>query len=185
MKIERIETERLILIPATLQQIQADLTRSDQFSQLLQADVPANWPPEILRDALPVFFEYQEKHPESFGWLMWYCVLKNHPAGPLLVADIGFKGRPAADGTIEMGYSVLPQFWGQGIATEAGARLIRWAFRQQEVERIIAETLPENIGSRRVLEKLNFYLSDEPPNEEGHLRYVLAWIDFAKSDYYG
>jgi RimJ/RimL family protein N-acetyltransferase len=183
MKTESIESHRLILVPATLPQMQADLSVSGKLGQLLRAEVPDNWPPEILRAALPVFFEYQEKHPESFGWLMWYCLLKNSVSGSVLVGSIGFKGRPSADGTVEVGYSVLPQFWGKGLATEAGARLIKWAFQHQEVERVIAETRPENIASRHVLEKLNFYLSDEPANEDGHLRYILAWIDFAKSNY--
>lgn len=185
MKTEKIETDRLILRPATQLQLQADISASGKLSRLLGAKVPGNWPPEIMRDALPVYFEFQEKHPESFGWLMWYCLFKHpHDNQPVAAGSVGFKGRPSADGTIEVGYSMLPQFWGKGIATEAVARLIKWAFQHPEVERVVAETRPANQASRRVLEKLNFSRTNEPANEPGHIRLVLEWIDFAKSDHY-
>jgi len=74
----------------------------------------------------------------------------------LLVESGGFKGSPQPDGTVELGYSVLPQYRGRGYATEAVAALLLWAFSHNEVARVIAETALENRSSVRVLEKLGF-----------------------------
>ena len=65
----------------------------------------------------------------------------------------GFKGKPDEAGSVEIGYSVLRQFWVQGYATEAVARLIGWAFSHQHVNEVTAATLPHLKQSIRVREK--------------------------------
>ena len=50
-----------------------------------------------------------------------------------LVGGCGFLGGPDATGMVEMGYSVLPQFQRQGIATEMVAALTAWAFTHAAV----------------------------------------------------
>ena len=55
---------------------------------------------------------------------------------------------------IEMGWHTTKQVWGQGIATE-GARACRdLAFDRFGLQRLIATIGPENIPSRRVVEKI-------------------------------
>jgi len=46
--------------------------------------------------------------------------------------------------------------WGQGLATEMGAALRDFAFRQVALRRVFAYCDTENVGSARVLEKLGF-----------------------------
>ena len=58
--------------------------------------------------------------------------------------------------TMELGYWVAEPFWGRGIAVEASAALIEFAFRQYEPERVQARVIEGNFSSVRVLEKLNF-----------------------------
>lgn len=54
---------------------------------------------------------------------------------------------------IEVGYLLKPGAWGQGFATEICARLLRHAFEQTALARVVACTDPENHLSQKVLLK--------------------------------
>jgi len=75
-------------------------------------------------------------------------------AGRVLIGDLGFKGKPDREGTVEIGYSVLPVYRRQGYAFEAVQALVGWAFAQQSVKRITAACSPDNAPSVRILERL-------------------------------
>ena len=142
-----IETTRLRLIPASLSHVQAEIGDRARFAQLLQARVPENWPPESAADALPLFLSWLEGAPEQVGWFGWYALWMTPPEnhGPTLVGGGGFLG-PPNHGEVQMGYSMLPQFQGRGIATEMVAGLVGWALNQAGVTCIVAETEWENPG---------------------------------------
>jgi len=176
---EPLNTARLELIPATAPLVRAELGQADLFSKLLRAEIPANWPPELLVDALPFFLEQLEQHPDQTGWLSWYWVLRGGPE-PILVGSGGFKGCPKPDGTIEVGYSVLPQYQGYGYATEAVSGLLSWAFAHAEVSQVIAETLPDNERSVRVLEKLGFLCTGQG-SEPNLTRFELTRASYHKA----
>jgi RimJ/RimL family protein N-acetyltransferase len=53
----------------------------------------------------------------------------------------------------EIGYLLHPDWWGQGLATEAARLLIGFGFGTLDLHRIEATTGPENRASARVLEK--------------------------------
>ena len=53
----------------------------------------------------------------------------------------------------EVGWELDPEFWGQGLATEGGKAGLRFGFEQAKLKRIISVTVPENVASRRVMEK--------------------------------
>ena len=151
-----IETARLKLIPATLSMARAEIAGTPEFARLLGASVPRNWPPQGVEDALPLFLDWLEAAPEAVGWYSWYALEVSDPAAtPVLVGSGGFLGPPQY-GVVELGYSVLTQFQGQGFATEIVGGLIQWAFAQPGVELIAAETETANPASERVLMKSGF-----------------------------
>jgi [ribosomal protein S5]-alanine N-acetyltransferase len=57
---------------------------------------------------------------------------------------------------VEVGWAVMPAFWGQGYATELGAAALALAFGPLGLDSVVAYTLPDNLASRRVMEKLGF-----------------------------
>jgi ribosomal-protein-alanine N-acetyltransferase len=57
---------------------------------------------------------------------------------------------------IELAYRLIRPAWGRGIASEAGAALVEYAFGTLGLSRLVAVTYPENRGSQRVLDKLGF-----------------------------
>jgi RimJ/RimL family protein N-acetyltransferase len=168
-----IMTARMRLVPATVALAQAELTDRAEFARLLSATVPDEWPPEILADALPLFLEWIKAAPEQIGWYVWYAMIRTPGEEPdTLAASGGFKG-PPQEGTVEIGYSVLPSYQGQGCATEMVQALIDWAFAQSGVLRVIAETTEDNAASMRLLRRLGFTRSEEAAAEPGHIRLVL------------
>ncbi len=69
----------------------------------------------------------------------------------------------------EVGWGFDPDWWGRGLATEAGAACVRWAFERLRFSRVVSICLPENAASRRVMEKLGFRLLTERDSQWGVL----------------
>jgi len=61
----------------------------------------------------------------------------------------------------EVGWGFDPDWWGMGLATEAGAACVRWAFGDLDIHRLVSITTPDNVASRRVMEKLGLAFVDE------------------------
>jgi RimJ/RimL family protein N-acetyltransferase len=151
-----ITTPQLTLIPSELAMARAELFDRPAFARLLGARVPENWPPETAADALPWFLERLEADAANFGWLAWYALCNRLPQERVLIGGIGFKGAPGPDSTVEVGYSVLPQFQRQGYARQMLSGILGWAFAQPAVVRVVADTMPSNTASVRLLERQGF-----------------------------
>lgn len=68
--------------------------------------------------------------------------------------DIGLYNE-AWSGQAMIGYSLMPEFRGRGVATRAVRLLSAWAF-EIGVRRLVAGTATDNVASQRVLEKAGF-----------------------------
>ena len=55
---------------------------------------------------------------------------------------------------IEIGYAVKKESWGKGYATEASQRVLRYAFEDLSLERVVAVAYPENSASINIMKKL-------------------------------
>jgi len=53
----------------------------------------------------------------------------------------------------EIGYRLHPDYWGQGLATEAARAMRDHAFSDLKLSRVISLIHPDNLPSRRVAEK--------------------------------
>jgi [ribosomal protein S5]-alanine N-acetyltransferase len=105
----------------------------------------------------------------AHGYTYW--PIATHAGEP--VGCCGLK--PRAIG-LELGYYLVPAYWGGGYAVEAARSVIAHAFEVLGVAELFALHHPENHGSRRVLEKLGFtYVLDElyPPTGLMHPGYTL------------
>lgn len=171
-----IESRRMMLAAATLELVEADLAGALALSEALGADVPENWPPKLYETTAMRVAREQLKDPAEHGWSIWY-LLSRSAETPQLLGICGFKGMPDATGSVEIGYSVLSQFRMQGLATEAVARLITWAFSHQHVTEVTAETLPYLKQSIRVMEKNGLSFTG-PGSEHGVVRYVVKKGNF-------
>jgi RimJ/RimL family protein N-acetyltransferase len=69
----------------------------------------------------------------------------------------------------EVGWALDPAWWGRGIATEAGAASVEWAFGALDFARVVSITTEANAASRRVMEKLGLALLATVESEWGPL----------------
>ncbi len=151
-----VETKRLHLVAATLETLAAEADR-ERLGALLGAEVPVEWPPPLNDDdSLRFWISRLTEQPDASGWVAWYFVRAEAGAARVVVGNGGFKGKPSADGVVEVGYSLFPRFQHHGYATEAVGALIEWAFAHDAVRSVIAETLPDLSASIAVLRRLGF-----------------------------
>lgn len=162
-----IDTPRLELIAATADLLTLELEDPAGFAAALDARVSLAWPPgEYDRDAILFFRERLTEHPEHAGWYGWYA--REREEGDL-VGAVGYFG-PPSEGRVEVGYSLVEAFRGQGFARELVEALVTRA-REQGVASVQAHVQEANRSSIRVLERCGFSL-EGPGEAPGSQRYV-------------
>ena len=70
----------------------------------------------------------------------------------------------------ELGYWLGRDFWGQGLATEAGSALVQWAEEAKGRRALISGHFADNPASGRVLEKLGFLYTGEVKARKSYAR---------------
>jgi RimJ/RimL family protein N-acetyltransferase len=154
-----MRTARLDLVAARLEHLTAELESPQRLANLLDAEVLPSWPPgEYDRHALSFFHSRVQEGGDAVAvWYAWYAIRRatDHHAA-ILVACGGYFGPPLGDGTVEIGYSVVPEWRRHGYATELVQALTRRAFDVPAVRRILAEAAVENAASISVLTRCGF-----------------------------
>jgi ribosomal-protein-alanine N-acetyltransferase len=92
---------------------------------------------------------------------------------------MGWCGLAFLDKTeeIEIGYGISKEYWGRGFTTEAAAASIRYGFEELKLNRIVAVAMPENIASRRVMEKIGMRYEKTGHWYEAELVYYVILQD--------
>lgn len=169
-----LQTDRLIL---------RDWRESDRqpFSEI-NADprVMESMPAPLSPEESDLLVDQIESHMQSHGFGLCAVELRqNH-------AFIGFIGLAVPSfqaqftPCVEVGWRLSADHWGQGLATEGAREMIRYAFEVLGLDEVVSFTVPANLGSRRVMEKLGMTHDpaddfDHPKLPEGHplRRHVL------------
>jgi ribosomal-protein-alanine N-acetyltransferase len=105
-------------------------------------------------DAVDAHIAEMRAHWDEHGF-GWYAFL-DRASGALVARGGPHRCRVAGNDEVEIGWTVVPERWNQGIATELGAASIEVAFGPLALPDVVSFTLPHNHGSRRVMEKLGF-----------------------------
>lgn len=96
----------------------------------------------------------------------WYQFAIERRQEPRLIGDCGAR---FDDDAVEVGFTVAPAYQGQGYATEAVERLLRYIGSRGHRE-AVAWCDVENAASRRVLERLQFTLRETVDGEHRYTR---------------
>ena len=97
---------------------------------------------------LEMAIQYQEKH--GFG----FCSVFEKESGKFIgQAGLFHLSFYDEQPEIEVAYRLHKKYWGKGYATELAKALIQWGFQNLPVKRLVALIHPDNLPSRRVLEK--------------------------------
>jgi RimJ/RimL family protein N-acetyltransferase len=179
-----LETDRLVLRRFTGDDVDAvvDLDSDPEVMRYLTGGEPT--PREVVsEEVVPRWLAYYDRY-EGYGF--WAAVEKS--TGQFL-GWFHFRPRPDGPGPdgaavgVELGYRLRRAAWGKGYATEGSRALIRKGFTELGVERVYAQTMVVNTGSRRVMEKAGLryvctfhedWPDQIPGAEHGEVEYALT-----------
>jgi ribosomal-protein-alanine N-acetyltransferase len=91
-----------------------------------------------------------ERH--GFGWYAF----SDRETGAIVARGGPHVAHVAGREEVEIGWTVVPERWGEGLATELGAASLDVAYGPLGLADVVSFTLPDNHASRRVMEKLGF-----------------------------
>ncbi|WP_421934888.1 GNAT family N-acetyltransferase [Phenylobacterium sp.] len=141
------ETPRLVLRP--------------RGPEHLEACLAINGDPEVMRYLGPVWPAAQQRahltRQFTTDWgagLGYWAIFRKAAPDDMLgwVTLVPLEGT----GEIQIGYRLKRSAWGDGIATEAGRRLVVHGLETLGLPSLAAWVHPENVGSKGVLTKLGF-----------------------------
>ena len=168
--IERIETGRLVC-ERMRPEHERDLIRLLCDPRVAATTWPrSDGPSEAeVSASLAAKIEHWERH----GFGLW---LLRDRADDAMVGRGGLQTTHATGGLeVEVGWAIVPERWGQGLATEMAWLAVNVAFADLDLQSIVAFTLPDNVASRRVMEKAGFaYERDIVYVELPHVLYRRA-----------
>jgi RimJ/RimL family protein N-acetyltransferase len=172
-------TERMVLRRFTMADVDlaVELDADPEVMRFITGGV-ATSKEEIEKDYLPAWLSYYERFD---GYGFWAAIERSSDE------FLGwFHLRPpakAAPDHPELGYRLRRSAWGRGLATEGARALIDVAFEKYGAQRVNAETMAVNVGSRRVMEKsgltlVRSFTQDWPyridGEEHGDVEYALT-----------
>jgi RimJ/RimL family protein N-acetyltransferase len=67
---------------------------------------------------------------------------------------------------VEIGWRLAADCWGRGLATEGARAVVDQAFNTLQLNSLVSFTVPENLRSRRVMEKLG--MTNDPADDFDH-----------------
>lgn len=121
----------------------------------------------IDRRSSDEFVDRIESHWEQHGWGLWAVEV------PGVAPFVGYVGLWPALGItdeplVEAGWRLAPDHWGRGYATEAAHEALRVGFLLLRLEEIVSFTVPANVRSRRVMERIG--MVHDPRRDFDHPR---------------
>jgi [ribosomal protein S5]-alanine N-acetyltransferase len=148
---DRVETPRLICERLRAEHA-AELSSLLRDPRVARTLFPSGQPPsesDVIKNV-----DAKVMHWDRYGFGQW--LLRERTTG----AMVGRGGLQytfvAGCNEVEVGWAIIPERWGQGLATELAMVAVEVAFDDVGLGELVAFTLPGNIASRRVMEKAGF-----------------------------
>lgn len=137
-----------------------------------------------VRAFVQMFIDHQKQQPRQKFQLALVLKSENRLIGNCGIRINNLKAREA-----NIGYELDSRYWGRGYATEAARAILRFGFETLAMRRIWAQTIAENVGSARVLEKIGMHLEVRLPQKEfikgkwrDHLLYAILDHEWQNRD---
>ncbi|HEX8713863.1 MAG TPA: GNAT family N-acetyltransferase [Terracidiphilus sp.] len=157
---DSLKTERLILRPWC----ESD---HEPFARLNSDPRVMEFLPQILsREESDALANQITSHFREHGFGVWALELQRDRS------FIGFTGLnvPSFEAhftpCVEIGWRLAADHWRQGLATEAAKAAVLYAFETAGLDELVSFTVPSNIRSRRVMEKLG--MTHDPGDDFDH-----------------
>jgi ribosomal-protein-alanine N-acetyltransferase len=124
------------------------------------------------REKLKKIFEEDIKNPYAEQYDLWPVEEKQSKE---VVGDCGLLAKEVDEKQeIELIYIFKTSAWGKGYATEIGRAIVKYAFEEMKIGRVIALIEPENNASERVALKVGMKFEKEVIRPGGAKRKVYV-----------
>lgn len=153
LEIDKLITERLILIPYTIDICRNILNSDYKDLEVLNLKKGKSWPDADVLDTLPRLINNLNKVEYPTGYESWMIIKKDTSE---IIGDLGFKGFDIEEKNLDLGYGIIKEERRKGYAVEAVNELIKWAFSNKKIKEITANCSTENMSSINLLNKFNF-----------------------------
>jgi RimJ/RimL family protein N-acetyltransferase len=134
----------------------------------LNADrrVMEHFPSVLTSDESDMFVDRIEAHFERHGFGLWAVAVPDQIPfiGLVGLAVPSFEARFTP--CVEVGWRLAADYWGRGYATEAARAALGFGFGRLALEEILSFTVPENLRSRGVMERLG--MTHDPADDFDH-----------------
>jgi RimJ/RimL family protein N-acetyltransferase len=152
-----LNTDRLILRPWQAQNREpfAVINRDPAVMQFM--------PGPLSAEESNAFVDRIETHFNQHGFGLWAAQLRNPD---IFIGYIGLavpRFRAPFMPAVEIGWRLASEFWRRGLATEGARAVVDHAFSILEIPALVSFTVPGNLPSRRVMEKIGM---THDPNED-------------------
>lgn len=154
-------TERLNIVELGWKDIQ-DIHKMHSYAEVMEHNTIGT-PTELTDTEKILNAVLEDKDSRDKSHFSWTIRLKSNDE---FIGEIGLNLAPARYQKGEVHYSIMPDHWSHGYATEALKGLIDYAFDKMNLHRIEAGVSVENLSSIKVLEKVGM-------TREGRKRQIL------------
>jgi RimJ/RimL family protein N-acetyltransferase len=176
---QTLHTERLTLVPLA--------------DEHLEQEVELDSDPEVMRflsGRASTRKEVETSHARRMavaqkvdGLGFWIGLVAAEFVGWWTLQPAHGPDQPDDPRVADLGYRLLRRQWRNGLATAGARELVRYGFDDVGLDRIIAQTLSVNVGSRAVMERVGLtYVRTFPTSaaspaegiEEGEVEYEMT-----------
>ncbi len=140
-----------------------------------------------LEAYLPYFLQTLEDNKRSDRLIYEYVVLLQDGQS---IGMCNIKRIQADPGNAEIGYMLLPPYWGKGYGTNVAQLLIRMGFTELGLKKVTACCNANNIASEAVMKKCGMHreallkaVRYKDGEWQDELRYAITYTDWSEKTY--
>lgn len=147
-------------LPLPTQRLQLRIPTPNDLSFLLSMNqdpavmefMPGIMDREATRDQLDKIIQHHEDH--GFGLYLAETKGAGEPVGIVGLKHVNFEA--AFVPAVEVAWRFAHPFWGKGYATEGAREILRFGFKDLEFSELVGFTVPQNVRSIAVFDRLSF-----------------------------
>ncbi|MBN8827716.1 MAG: GNAT family N-acetyltransferase [Sphingobacteriia bacterium] len=161
----KLEAERVILREWKEEDV-------EPFAKINQDPKVMEFMPKLLtKQEVNEWIERIKLHFKNNNFGMFACELKETKKfiGYIGLQNVAFEA--SFTPCVEVAWRLASDHWGKGLATEGAKRVLEFAFNDLKLKEVLAFTVPKNLPSRRVMEKLG--MTHDPKENFNHPKLPL------------
>jgi len=147
-----LKTERLVLRPLTLADV--DLIWPDISDPEISRQMA--WEAHTERSQTVEFLEHEVARLNSGKGITWAVFKDGAFCGIFSLIGLVRKHRALTYDKAELAYWISRKYQRQGIMTEAGRRVVQFAFEELKLHKLVVSHFSENAASENLIKRLGF-----------------------------